>query len=218
MRKINQSNLGVVDFFLESTYLDAKGETRPCYLVSKMGCEMVANKLIGEKGILFTAAYVAKFNEMEAAERTVKEAVQLPRLGEYNAAARLIVRAMQRMGASLEQIFTFIKNLYQPLGITIEIDEPCDIPQLYTAKQVAKLIGLYSMNGNPHAHAVACILNEHLFIGDEHKTVVTTDFGYGSGVCVHYDRYALNAVVEWLLRFRQPREIRGFGRTITFCT
>jgi len=34
-----------------------------------MGCEMIAHKLIGEKGVLFTAAYVAKFNEMEIAER-----------------------------------------------------------------------------------------------------------------------------------------------------
>jgi len=52
-------------FFIESEYKDSTGRTLPCYLITKMGCEMVANKLTGEKGVLFTAAYVSKFNQME---------------------------------------------------------------------------------------------------------------------------------------------------------
>lgn len=59
------ANLRSADFFIQSTYIDPKGETRPCYLLTKQGCEMVANKLTGEKGILFTAAYVQQFNTME---------------------------------------------------------------------------------------------------------------------------------------------------------
>ena len=58
-------NLDSLDFFVESTYKDGKGEIRPCYLLTKQGCEMVANKMTGEKGILFTATYVQAFNEME---------------------------------------------------------------------------------------------------------------------------------------------------------
>ena len=30
-----------------------------------MGCELIGNKQQGEKGILFTASYVKRFNEME---------------------------------------------------------------------------------------------------------------------------------------------------------
>ena len=56
-----------VDFFIESTYRDSTGRTLPCYLITKMGCDMIANKLTGEKGVLFTAAYVNKFHEMDAA-------------------------------------------------------------------------------------------------------------------------------------------------------
>jgi len=62
---LNQSNFGFVDFFIESTYEDGKGERRPCYLVTRKGCDMVANKMTGEKGVLFTAAYVTRFEEME---------------------------------------------------------------------------------------------------------------------------------------------------------
>ena len=53
------------DFFVPSTYLDAQNQERPCYLIAKKGCDMVANKMTGEKGVLFAAAYVTKFEEME---------------------------------------------------------------------------------------------------------------------------------------------------------
>lgn len=53
-----------LDFFIPSTYTDSKGEERPCYLLTKKGCDMVANKMTGEKGVLFTAAYVTAFEKM----------------------------------------------------------------------------------------------------------------------------------------------------------
>lgn len=60
------SKLSPLDFFIESSYKDAKGEVRKCYLLTKKGCEFVANKLTGRKGTIFTATYVSLFNEYEA--------------------------------------------------------------------------------------------------------------------------------------------------------
>lgn len=57
--------LDSANFFILSTYLDAQFQSRPCYLLTRKGCDMVANKMTGEKGVLFTAAYVTKFEEME---------------------------------------------------------------------------------------------------------------------------------------------------------
>lgn len=62
---LNDNKIVVVDYFIESSYKDKKGEVRKCYLFTKMGCEFIANKFTGEKGILFTAKYVKRFNEME---------------------------------------------------------------------------------------------------------------------------------------------------------
>ena len=62
---LTKGNFHVVDYFIESTYKDNKGEERECYLCTKMGCEMLGSKLQGEKGILFSAKYVKRFNEME---------------------------------------------------------------------------------------------------------------------------------------------------------
>lgn len=57
--------IGLVDFFTESTYIDAKGEDRPCYNITKKGCEFIANKLTGQKGTEFTARYINRFHDME---------------------------------------------------------------------------------------------------------------------------------------------------------
>lgn len=60
------AKLRALDFFIESSYEDAKGETRDCYLLTKQGCEFVANKLTGRKGTIFTATYVGLFNQYQA--------------------------------------------------------------------------------------------------------------------------------------------------------
>lgn len=61
----DSSNLKSQDFFIESTYINTQNKIQPCYLLTKKGCDMVANKMTGEKGIIFTAIYVTKFEEME---------------------------------------------------------------------------------------------------------------------------------------------------------
>lgn len=53
------------DFFQESTYKDANNQNRPCYLVTKKGCEFIAHKLTGIKGTEFTAKYINRFHQME---------------------------------------------------------------------------------------------------------------------------------------------------------
>ncbi|GIO39098.1 antirepressor [Paenibacillus antibioticophila] len=64
-KHLTNGNFRSLDFFIESTYIDSKNETRPHYLITRKGCDMVANKMTGEKGVLFTAAYVTQFEEME---------------------------------------------------------------------------------------------------------------------------------------------------------
>ena len=228
LQNSNRLNFEPVNFFVTSTYVDSKGETRPCYLLSKMGCEMVANKLTGEKGVLFTAAYVTKFNEMEQRERAVLETraeSPKPRLGEYNAAARLVVRALKNAGTSAELIVDFLRDVYAPLGITVCSEMDCDdalefengdiyaAMPWYTAQEIAQKCGLFSLNGKPHAQAAACIINENLFVGAEHKRAEAAIYGGYSGVSVRYDSHALCEVMEWLVQNELPTEIYGFERT-----
>lgn len=63
--QLNKLKIELVDFFQESTYIDGKGEERPCYKITKKGCEFVAHKLTGIKGTEFTAKYINRFHDME---------------------------------------------------------------------------------------------------------------------------------------------------------
>ena len=62
---LTKGEIPLSDFFSESTYQDSTGRTLPCYDITRKGCDMVANKMTGEKGVLFTAEYVTAFEQME---------------------------------------------------------------------------------------------------------------------------------------------------------
>lgn len=64
------------DYFIESTYIDASGKENVCYECTKLGCDMLANKMTGDKGIIFTAKYVKAFNEMQ--QQLIANALPVP--------------------------------------------------------------------------------------------------------------------------------------------
>lgn len=63
--QLDESKIGHTDFFTESEYTDKANRKKPCYLVTKKGCEFIAHKLTGVKGTAFTAKYINRFHEME---------------------------------------------------------------------------------------------------------------------------------------------------------
>lgn len=63
---LEKGNFTVSEYFVKTSYkVEGNNKNYVCYNVTKLGCEMLGNKLQGEKGILFTAKYVKRFNEME---------------------------------------------------------------------------------------------------------------------------------------------------------
>jgi len=72
------------DYFIENTYLDDYKREKPCYAITKIGCDFIANKMTGIKGTAFTGIYTNKFEEMEQVLKneqpklptTYKEALQ----------------------------------------------------------------------------------------------------------------------------------------------
>ncbi|HBF0770618.1 TPA: phage antirepressor KilAC domain-containing protein [Clostridioides difficile] len=63
------------DYFIENTYLDDYKREKPCYAITKIGCDFIANKMTGIKGTAFTGIYTKRFDEME---KVLKE--QQPKL------------------------------------------------------------------------------------------------------------------------------------------
>ena len=167
---------------------------------------MVANKLIGEKGVLFTAAYVSRFNEMEVREKLGQTTLYQPRLGEFNAAARLIITAMRETGATPKHVIEFIRCLYEPLGITVPADGLDGAVRTWSASDIAKMLGVYSVNGKPHNLAISAVV--HLLdIDNNHRAIVPFQNGMFKGVCVRYDDVSAALIKDWFEENGYPLEI-----------
>lgn len=95
------AKLQAPDFFIKSSYLDNQGKLRPCYKLTRKGCDMVANKLTGAKGILFTAEYVTRFEEMEKQLQTQQ---LLPNFNDPVASARAWADAMEAKQKALLEL------------------------------------------------------------------------------------------------------------------
>lgn len=64
---LGEAQMGATDFFIKSSYRTEQNKEMPCYKVTKLGCDFLANKFTGVKGVLFTAKYVKRFDYMEVA-------------------------------------------------------------------------------------------------------------------------------------------------------
>lgn len=63
----SEDKIDFTDFWQDSTYTDSQNKERPCYLITKKGCEFIAHKMTGAKGTVFTARYINRFHDMENA-------------------------------------------------------------------------------------------------------------------------------------------------------
>lgn len=52
-------------YFIESEYIDKANRTKPCYRLTKKGCELYGTRMTGVKGTRFAVKYIERFNEME---------------------------------------------------------------------------------------------------------------------------------------------------------
>ncbi|MED2128558.1 Rha family transcriptional regulator [Bacillus thuringiensis] len=128
-----------LDYFVTAKYLDRKGEPRRKYLLTRKGCELVANKMTGEKGILFTVAYIDRFHEME-------KAVQQPALPTTykEALLQLVeqVEATEKLQAQLDEQAPAIEYHNKVLSIEgfTTIDETAKELGLRSAQQLNQML------------------------------------------------------------------------------
>ena len=118
---LNEGEIPLVDFFIESSYVDSKGQTRPNYLITQKGCDMVANKLPGKKGVLFTAAYVTAFEEMRQALAAPRQA-QFPEgvsLFGLASLVRITRRAILDMGGTPADVGAMIKETFEAVNFPV---------------------------------------------------------------------------------------------------
>lgn len=117
---LREGQLSVTDYFVKSTYITGQNKEMPCYEVTKLGCDFLANKSTGEKGIIFTARYVKRFYEMEsqAAQTTLDAAVA----GNVADLGRVTERIMKGQGSAPHKIAEAFLLECNQFGIILPVD------------------------------------------------------------------------------------------------
>ena len=134
IKVLTEHDFVLSDYFIESSYKDASGKSNKCYECTKMGCEMLANKLTGEKGILFTAKYVKRFNEME---QHIKAQTELKVIDDTN--IQTLLNSVEHMIESQHQEIEEIKSL---IGLRSK--------EVYNyGNQIKKHLGISKISENP---------------------------------------------------------------------
>lgn len=111
---LQNPNLDSQKYFIESTYkTEGNNKTYKHYLLTKKGCDMVANKMTGEKGILFTAMYVDAFHQMQ--EHIHQQTMNAPRT--QLEAIKMFVQIQEEQQAFNERIQNEVKGIRNIVGI-----------------------------------------------------------------------------------------------------
>lgn len=118
--QLAEAKIGLGDFFSESTYLDSNNQSRPCYLVTKKGCEFIAHKLTGQKGTEFTARYINRFHEMEH-ELVTASPSEIP-LGELASFLKIMDRVAHRQNLAPHKIAANFKKVSAQFGVELTED------------------------------------------------------------------------------------------------
>lgn len=138
---LEKANFAVSNYFIKSTYKSGTRDYK-CYGITKMGCELIGNKQQGEKGIIFTAKYVEKFNKME---QSVKE-------HKPSCIEDVLISSLQEMKAIKQQLN---QATHHALSAKVEVKEIREIVQLDTTSwrsETQTLIAKIAINQGGFEH------------------------------------------------------------------
>lgn len=138
------------DFFIKQTYTAGTGKQYKRYDITKQGCEMVANKLTGEKGILFTAEYVKRFNEMEQADAAAARDSYM--IEDPIARAQAWIRERQQYNDAITEVEKSKQLIGELKPKADYTDRILNSKSLVSITQIAKDYGMSgkAMNGKLH--------------------------------------------------------------------
>ncbi|HHX59689.1 MAG TPA: Rha family transcriptional regulator [Epulopiscium sp.] len=141
---LENGKLRSLDFFTPSSYLvDGNSRSYPCFLLTRKGCDMVANKMTGEKGIIFTAIYVTKFEEMEKQQGSLKHlSPQLQILINMELKQNQLEAAVTKASQVIVETKQDIQNMKDAITINPQAEWRKETNKVLLA--IGKKIGCYS--------------------------------------------------------------------------
>ena len=147
LRSIQELTVSIsspLDFFIESSYVDTKGETRKEYLLTRDGFSLLVMGFTGSEALQWKLKYIEAFNQME--EQLKQLAIQSPKafvdslkLTEYSIETYLpnfltwknvdevLPLLIQRVGNSVDKGDIKIGVLNSVIKVTKEVRNACEL-------------------------------------------------------------------------------------------
>lgn len=141
---LQSPNLDPANYFKESSYIGGNNQSYKHYLLTKKGCDMVANKMTGSKGVLFTAMYVDAFHKMD--EHIKQSQLNVP----------------QTPMQALEMMFNVQKN-----------QEQFNKEMQREITGIRNIVGMETKNWRNDTNKILGAIAQHLGGGEKHKTIRT---------------------------------------------
>lgn len=139
VKHLTEANFGLSEYFIESEYKDSTGRTLPCYLCTKKGCDMIANKMTGKKGVIFTATYIEAFEKMKDFIEKGTQYVGIPLKEQVESLE--VVASMLRMNDASKLLM--LKGFYDSYHIP------------------SGFLPIYEFNGNREMKSLTALLKEN---------------------------------------------------------
>lgn len=140
---LQSSKLSPEDYFVESKYLGENGRYTKHYLLTKKGCDMVANKMTGSKGVLFTAMYVDAFHKMD---EHIKQQAQISTPTSQLEAIKMFVQIQEEQQAFNQRIENEVTG-------------------------IRNIVGIETKNWRNDTNKILSAIAQHLGGGDMHKKI-----------------------------------------------
>lgn len=181
---LEKGNFHLSNYFIPSTYKAGTREYK-CYLVTKMGCELLGNKQQGEKGILFTAKYVERFNQMEQdlkeqilnkskSDNSLKEKEIEARLKNARAReANILLKICNNPNLSKEYVQVLQSKATEIITGQAILSLPVAERKTYSATEIGKELGI-------SANKVGSLANKHNLKTDEYGKLFHDKSRYSS--------------------------------------
>ncbi|MEJ7542626.1 Rha family transcriptional regulator [Staphylococcus intermedius] len=140
---LQSPNLDPANYFEESTYTGGNSQSYKRYLLTRKGCDIVANKMTGSKGILFTATYVDAFHEMQ---EHIKKQSQINAPTTQLEAIKMFVQIQEEQQAFNKRIESEVTG-------------------------IRHIVGIETKNWRNDTNKILAAIAQHLGGGDMHKKV-----------------------------------------------
>lgn len=137
------SKLSSDEYFLESNYQAGTGKQYKHYLLTKKGCDMVANKMTGSKGVMFTAMYVDAFHKMD---EHIKQQAQISTPTSQLEAIKMFVQIQEEQQAFNQRIENEVTG-------------------------IRNIVGIETKNWRNDTNKILSAIAQHLGGGDMHKKI-----------------------------------------------